>query len=156
VRTHDISVIRRVASRWSTWAALKCHDQQRRHCYRRAQRRPSSLGKPKSHIVTSTQISTSFASGSCGTWWKKLPLANGTILRVPVLTAFYSDYGLTLAVGSPRLVQRVLEVTKGHLCYIIGTVYMDMPLKPNVMEDLTRDVCALPPHVLLPTELGTR
>ncbi|TFK26408.1 hypothetical protein FA15DRAFT_667499 [Coprinopsis marcescibilis] len=39
----------------------------------------------------------------------------------------------------PELVPRVLEVTKGQLCYIIGTVYMEMPLKANVMEDITRD-----------------
>jgi DNA polymerase delta subunit OB-fold domain len=34
----------------------------------------------------------------------------------------------------------VLDVEKGQLCYIVGTVYMDMPLKPNVMEDIARDV----------------
>jgi len=41
--------------------------------------------------------------------------------------------------GSPVLVPRVLEVIKGRVCYMIGTVYMDMPLKPNVLEDLGRD-----------------
>jgi DNA polymerase delta subunit 2 len=41
---------------------------------------------------------------------------------------------------SPELVPRLLEVVKGRVCYIIGTVYMDMPLKPNVLEDLARDV----------------
>lgn len=35
---------------------------------------------------------------------------------------------------------RVLEVEKGKLCFIIGTVYMDMPLKPNVLDDIARDV----------------
>jgi DNA polymerase delta subunit 2 len=45
--------------------------------------------------------------------------------------------------GSPELVPRVLDVEKGQLCYIIGTVYMDMPLKPNVMEDIARDVRTL-------------
>ncbi len=29
---------------------------------------------------------------------------------------------------------------KGQLCLVIGTVYMDMPLKPNVLEDIGRDV----------------
>lgn len=38
------------------------------------------------------------------------------------------------------LVPRALEVEKGKLCYVIGTVYMDMPLKPNVMVDIARDV----------------
>jgi hypothetical protein len=42
--------------------------------------------------------------------------------------------------GNPVLVERVLEVVKGKLCYIVGTVYMDMPLKPNVIEDVARDV----------------
>ncbi|KAG7092236.1 hypothetical protein E1B28_008602 [Marasmius oreades] len=47
--------------------------------------------------------------------------------------------------GNPVLVPRVLEVTKGKLCYIIGTVYMDMPLKPNVIEDIARDRSIPPP-----------
>jgi DNA polymerase delta subunit 2 len=34
----------------------------------------------------------------------------------------------------------MLDVENGKLCYIIGTVYMDMPLKPNVLEDLAREV----------------
>ncbi len=42
--------------------------------------------------------------------------------------------------GSPIFVPRVLDVEKGQLCFIIGTVYMDMPLKPNVLEDIARDV----------------
>lgn len=46
--------------------------------------------------------------------------------------------------GDPEFVPRVLDVQKGKLCYIIGTVYMDMPLKPNVLNDLARDVSALP------------
>ncbi|THG94729.1 hypothetical protein EW026_g6796 [Hermanssonia centrifuga] len=41
--------------------------------------------------------------------------------------------------GDPVFVPRVLEVLKGQLCYIIGTVYMDMPLKPNVLDDIARD-----------------
>jgi DNA polymerase delta subunit 2 len=42
--------------------------------------------------------------------------------------------------GRPRLVPRVLEVVKSKQCYIVGTVYMDMPLKPNILEDIARDV----------------
>lgn len=50
--------------------------------------------------------------------------------------------------GNPILVPRVLEVVKSRLCYIIGTVYMDMPLKPNVMEDIARDHSVPPPPPL--------
>jgi hypothetical protein len=37
-------------------------------------------------------------------------------------------------------VERVLEVEAGQLCYIVGTVYLDMPMKPNIIEDIARDV----------------
>ncbi|KAI0665028.1 DNA polymerase alpha/epsilon subunit B-domain-containing protein [Cubamyces menziesii] len=50
--------------------------------------------------------------------------------------------------GNPVFVPRVLDVEKGKLCFIIGTVYMDMPLKPNVLEDVARDrsIPAPPPR----------
>lgn len=47
--------------------------------------------------------------------------------------------------GNPCLVRRVLEVVKSQLCYVVGTVYMDMPLKPNVLEDLAQDHSIPPP-----------
>lgn len=34
---------------------------------------------------------------------------------------------------------KLLDVEKGKLCFIVGTVYVDMPLKPNVLEDLARE-----------------
>ncbi|KAI9289161.1 DNA polymerase alpha/epsilon subunit B-domain-containing protein [Umbelopsis sp. AD052] len=36
-------------------------------------------------------------------------------------------------------VSKVLDVEAGKVCYIIGTVYMDMPLKPNILEDITKE-----------------
>ncbi|GAA5972676.1 hypothetical protein JCM11641_002969 [Rhodosporidiobolus odoratus] len=39
----------------------------------------------------------------------------------------------------PKHVHRLLEIENGKLCYVTGTVYVDMPLKPNVLEDLARD-----------------
>lgn len=45
--------------------------------------------------------------------------------------------------GNPIFVPRVLDVEKGQLSYVIGTVYMDMPLKPNVLDDIARDVSLL-------------
>lgn len=38
------------------------------------------------------------------------------------------------------MVPRVLEVKKGKLCWIVGTTYMDMSLKPNILDDVGRDV----------------
>ncbi|KAK3296982.1 DNA polymerase alpha/epsilon subunit B-domain-containing protein [Chaetomium fimeti] len=36
-------------------------------------------------------------------------------------------------------VDRVLDVRQGQLCWVVGTVYMDMPLKPSVLEDVSKD-----------------
>lgn len=42
--------------------------------------------------------------------------------------------------GKPKLLKRILNVERTKLCYIIGTIYMEMPLKPNILEDMGRDV----------------
>ena len=39
-----------------------------------------------------------------------------------------------------RRVERVLDVRQGELCWVVGTIYMDMPLKPNILEDISKDV----------------
>lgn len=44
-----------------------------------------------------------------------------------------------------RKVERVLDVRQGELCWISGTIYMDMPLKPSVLEDITKDHFIVPP-----------
>lgn len=41
-------------------------------------------------------------------------------------------------------VERVLDVRQGELCWVTGTVYMDMPLKPNILEDVSKDVSYSP------------
>jgi DNA polymerase delta subunit 2 len=33
----------------------------------------------------------------------------------------------------------VLDVRQGELSWVVGTVYMDMPLKPNVLDDLSKE-----------------
>lgn len=38
-----------------------------------------------------------------------------------------------------KKVDRVLDVRQGHLCWVTGTVYMEMPLKPNVLEDIGKE-----------------
>lgn len=35
---------------------------------------------------------------------------------------------------------RVLDVRQGELCWVAGTVYMELPMKPNILEDLTKEV----------------
>jgi DNA polymerase delta subunit 2 len=36
-------------------------------------------------------------------------------------------------------VERVLDVRQGQLCWVVGTIYMEMPLKPNILEDITKE-----------------
>ncbi|EXJ96410.1 DNA polymerase delta subunit 2 [Capronia coronata CBS 617.96] len=36
-------------------------------------------------------------------------------------------------------VDRVLDVRQGQLCWVVGTIYMDMPLKPNILEDIGKE-----------------
>jgi DNA polymerase delta subunit 2 len=44
--------------------------------------------------------------------------------------------------------ERVLDVRQGELCWVVGTVYMEMPLKPNVLDDLAKEhwIAAPPPR----------
>ncbi|KAJ5096085.1 hypothetical protein NUU61_005441 [Penicillium alfredii] len=47
--------------------------------------------------------------------------------------------GFNIAGEHARRVDRVLDVRQGELCWVAGTVYMDMPLKPNILDDLTKE-----------------
>jgi DNA polymerase delta subunit 2 len=37
-------------------------------------------------------------------------------------------------------VDRVLDVRQGELCWVIGTIFMDMKLKPSILDDLEKEV----------------
>ncbi|KFY73436.1 hypothetical protein V499_06492 [Pseudogymnoascus sp. VKM F-103] len=45
-------------------------------------------------------------------------------------------------------VERVLDVRQGELCWVTGTIYMDMALKPNILDDISKDhwTSAVPPR----------
>ncbi|KAJ5108975.1 DNA polymerase alpha/epsilon subunit B [Penicillium angulare] len=47
--------------------------------------------------------------------------------------------GFTIAGERAFHVRRVLDVRQGQLCWVTGTVYKDMPLKPNILVDLTAE-----------------
>jgi DNA polymerase delta subunit 2 len=61
-------------------------------------------------------------------------------------TEAFSDF--SIRGEQARYVDRVLDVRQGDLCWVIGTVYMDMPLKPNVLDDLGKEhwIAAPPPR----------
>ncbi|KAI1072645.1 hypothetical protein LB507_002798 [Fusarium sp. FIESC RH6] len=47
--------------------------------------------------------------------------------------------GTTIGDEEAQRVERVLDVRQGELCWVTGTVYMEMPLKPNILEDVSKD-----------------
>lgn len=55
----------------------------------------------------------------------------------------------SLAGETARRVDRVLDVRQGDLCWVVGTCYMEMPLKPNVLEDVGKEhwIAAPPPRI---------
>ncbi|KAI9652487.1 MAG: hypothetical protein M1831_006756 [Alyxoria varia] len=57
--------------------------------------------------------------------------------------------GYELAGDILHRVDRVLDVRQGELCWVVGTVYLDMPLKPNILEDISKDhwIAAPPPRL---------
>ncbi|KAH7132069.1 DNA polymerase alpha/epsilon subunit B-domain-containing protein [Dendryphion nanum] len=54
-------------------------------------------------------------------------------------------------------VDRVLDVRQGELCWVIGTVYMEMSLKPNILDDISKEhwIAAPPARETYRSEGGT-
>jgi DNA polymerase delta subunit 2 len=67
------------------------------------------------------------------------------VLKTYCVNACSDKWGaMEIAGQKAKHVERVLDVRQGELGWVVGTVYMDLPLKPNVLEDLARDVCLMP------------
>jgi len=54
--------------------------------------------------------------------------------------SYFSVQGLII--NAAKHVKRVLDVEKGEQAFIVGTTYMEMRLKPNVLDDIGKDVRA--------------
>ncbi|OCT54468.1 DNA polymerase subunit delta-2 [Cladophialophora carrionii] len=54
-----------------------------------------------------------------------------------VAAADWKDY--EIAGEKAQRVDRVLDVRQGQLCWVVGTIYMDLPLKPNILEDISKE-----------------
>ncbi|KAI9668283.1 MAG: hypothetical protein M1821_001103 [Bathelium mastoideum] len=71
------------------------------------------------------------------------------VLRKPVeKVALEAWEGFELAGENAKKFDRVLAVRQGQLCWIVGTIYMEMPLKPNVLDDISKEhwIAAPPPR----------
>ncbi|KFA67538.1 hypothetical protein S40285_04234 [Stachybotrys chlorohalonatus IBT 40285] len=47
--------------------------------------------------------------------------------------------GTVIGDEQAKRVDRVLNVRQGELCWVVGTVYMAMSLKPDILEDVSKD-----------------
>ncbi|KAG2077774.1 hypothetical protein BDR04DRAFT_423814 [Suillus decipiens] len=108
------------------------------------------LVRPTSTIVPPTEMTPSFLIDQKNRSYKhqyaNIYFTRLTMLRHAVERRAKARWdGLQ---SEPLYVARVLDVVKSQLCWVIGTVYMDMPLKPNVLEDIGRDhsIPAPPPR----------
>lgn len=59
------------------------------------------------------------------------------VLRRRVLAAATEMYG-----ARPPYVERILDIPPKQLCFVIGTVYAAMRLKPDVLQEIAREVRA--------------
>ncbi|KAI4217686.1 MAG: hypothetical protein LQ351_000282 [Letrouitia transgressa] len=66
-----------------------------------------------------------------------LRLANLKPVVEKIANDAWSDF--EIAGEQVRQVDRVLDVRQGELCWVVGTVFMDMPLKPNILDDIAKD-----------------
>lgn len=46
---------------------------------------------------------------------------------------------VSIAGENVRKVERVLDVRQGDLCWVCGTIFLDMPLKPSILDDISKD-----------------
>lgn len=56
---------------------------------------------------------------------------------VAIATAAWEDF--EIAGEEAQRVERVLDVRQGQLCWVVGTIFMDMPMKPNILEDISKE-----------------
>lgn len=47
--------------------------------------------------------------------------------------------GTVIGGETAKKADRVLDVRQGELCWVAGTVYVDMSLKPNILDDVSKD-----------------
>lgn len=48
--------------------------------------------------------------------------------------------GTVIGGEEAKKVDRVLDVKQGELCWVVGTVFMAMSLKPDILDDVSKDV----------------
>ncbi|KAK9368163.1 DNA polymerase alpha/epsilon subunit B-domain-containing protein [Lipomyces kononenkoae] len=47
--------------------------------------------------------------------------------------------GMSILSQEVKAVDRVLDVRQGEFCWIVGTIYIEMSLKPNILDEITKE-----------------
>jgi hypothetical protein len=78
---------------------------------------------------------------SFGLTLSNLPNASG---ENPVHSQHFCNYAhfqlKFLAEKTLHFVPRLLDVAEGSMSVVIGAIYMEMPLKPNILNEISEDV----------------
>lgn len=67
-------------------------------------------------------------------------LGTGMCCKLAILTCL-SLIHLDSLDPKAKHVEKILDVQQGEISYLVGTIYMEMKLKPNILDDITKDVC---------------
>ncbi|KAJ3086026.1 hypothetical protein HK102_013588 [Quaeritorhiza haematococci] len=81
-----------------------------------------------------------------------------TLLRKRVLRVATERWKKRVFNGrAPQYVERILDVPPGQVCFVAGTIYAEMPLKPNVLDELAKETSIVmpPPNTKYVSEKDT-
>ncbi len=63
-------------------------------------------------------------------------------MRLCLLVLCKSNPTIFRAGAQPKYVDKILNLQQNNTCYLIGTLYKDMKLKPNILDEYhAREVC---------------
>ncbi|GAA5951073.1 hypothetical protein JCM3765_004673 [Sporobolomyces pararoseus] len=101
---------------------------------------PSKFSEPStlSSSFYTKKDDKQFSQQYANLYWLRLVVLRNRLLE-KAKTKWQGNGKIQGVSTPPEHVSRLLEVKNGQLCYVLGTLYVDMPLKPNVLEDLARD-----------------
>lgn len=65
--------------------------------------------------------------------WGSIP---GKETKKTLFHSTFSTYPSFFLLEKPTYTAKILDIKPGELCYMLGTLYLEMPSKPNVMNNL--------------------
>ncbi|KAJ1344969.1 hypothetical protein BSLG_000484 [Batrachochytrium salamandrivorans] len=98
---------------------------------------PKSLDRDQIDMDCTTNIRFNTKESVYASQYASLYFTRLNLLRPRVLTTANTCWANIPS--SPHHIPRIVNVRPGVLCYIIGTLFLDMPEKPNILDDVARE-----------------